>query len=78
MILFDRPDELAAQLGAHGWSVEAVAVGGVTVIKWAEPADRLCWLLERAAVLAARQSSPAGEHLRRAIEASATKEIGNG
>lgn len=74
MILFDRPDELAAQLGAHGWIVEATVVGGITVVRWTEPADRLCWLLERAAVLAARQNSPAVEHLRRAIESCAKTE----
>ncbi len=68
MILFGMPDALAAQLGAHGWTVEALTVGGITVITWAPPADRLCWLLERAAVVAARQNSTAGEHLRRAIE----------
>lgn len=69
MILFSNPEELAAHLSAAGWSVVATQVGGVTVITWTEPEDRLTWLLERAAVVAARADSPAQRGIREALEA---------
>lgn len=75
MILFVSSDSLASQLVEHGWVVEVTTVPGLDtgIATWTPPADRLCWLLERAAVLAARTASPAGEHLRKAIESMKVK-----
>jgi hypothetical protein len=68
LILIDRPEELAAHLSAAGWIVTATQVGGITVITREEPKDRLTWLLERAAVIAARDVSPAQRGIREALE----------
>jgi hypothetical protein len=68
LILFSNPEELAAHLSAAGWVVTATQVGGVTVVEWTEPEDRLTWLLERAACIAAKENSPAQRGIREALE----------